>query len=141
MTDPYAIPHLSPDFSEIADRLGRRRRFWFRAIWVSPAGVIVPPVVGVAGTVSGMRKAFGGLSDSGIGDPAALSSHISSVLVYTAAGLAVSVIALVVLIGALIRFFTLPKVPDQTPQNSMHNKSRHDTPQDPVTATSSRTGC
>ena len=85
--------------------------------------MLAPPMIGLVGTVFGMTKAFGDLSASGggIADPAALSDHISTVLVSTAAGLVVSVIAFIVLVGVLIRFFTLPKVPSQL-LNSKHNK-------------------
>lgn len=123
MTEPYETPQSLPDTSEVADPLRRRRSFWFRAIWVSVIGVIAPPMIGLVGTVFGMTKAFGDLSASGggIADPAALSDHISTVLVSTAAGLVVSVIAFIVLVGVLIRFFTLPKVPSQL-LNSKHNK-------------------
>jgi biopolymer transport protein ExbB len=72
-------------------------------------------MIGLVGTVFGMRKAFGELGSSGIGDPAALSGHIGEVLVYTACGFIISVVAFIVLVGALIRFFTLPKVSDPTP--------------------------
>ena len=123
MTEPYETPQNSPDASETADPLRRRRSFWFRAIWVSVIGVLAPPMIGLVGTVFGMTNAFGELSanGSGIGDPKALSNHISTVLVSTAAGLVVSVIAFIVLVGVLIRFFTLPKVPSQL-LNSKHNK-------------------
>lgn len=86
-----------------------------RTMWFSIAGIIVPPVIGMVGTVLGMQKAFGELGSSGIGDPAALSGHIGDVLVYTASGLIISVVAFIVFVVALIRFFTLPKVPDPTP--------------------------
>ena len=81
-------------------------------------------MIGLVGSVFGMTKAFGELSanESGISDPKALSDHISTALFSTAAGLAVSVIAFIVLVGVLIRFFTLPKVPLLL-LNSKHNKS------------------
>jgi flagellar motor component MotA len=67
-------------------------------------------MVGLVGTVFGMRRAFGELSTSGAGDTAALSEGISVALLSTAWGMAVSVVAFIVLIGVIIRFFTLPKV-------------------------------
>ena len=123
MTEPYETPQSLPNASEAADPLRRRRSFWFRAIWVSVIGVIAPPMIGLVGTVFGMTKAFGELSakGSGIADPAALSDHISTVLVSTAAGLVISVIAFIVLVGVLMSFFTLPKA-TPIPQNSKHNK-------------------
>ena len=74
---------------------------------------------GLIGTVVGMVGAFGELSKSGEADPEALAGDISVSLLTTAWGLVVSVIAFVVLIGVLIRFFTLPKAagaPAQNPQ-------------------------
>jgi hypothetical protein len=109
MNSPYEAPNVSTDLPQISDQLRRHRSFWFRAIWLSLAGVIVPPIIGGAGIVFGMKKAFGELSDSGIGDPAALSNHISSVLIYTVSASIVSLIAFIVLIVAMIRFFSLPK--------------------------------
>jgi len=113
MNEPYETTQNAPNAFETANPLRRRRSFWFRAIWISVIGVIVPPMIGLVGTVIGMTKAFGDLSasENGISNPKALSDNISTVLVSTAAGLIFSVIALIVLIGVLIRFFTLPKVP------------------------------
>ena len=113
MTEPYEHLQVSPNTSRADDPFRRRRSLWFRAIWVSVIGVIAPPMIGLVGTVIGMTKAFGTLSasESGISNPKALSDHISTVLVSTAAGLIISAIALIVLIGVLIRFFTLPKAP------------------------------
>ncbi len=86
-------------------------------------GVIVPPMIGLVGTVFGMTQAFGELSanENNISDLKALSDNISTALVSTAAGLAFSVVALIVLVCVLIRFFTLPKMPPLR-LNSKHNK-------------------
>jgi hypothetical protein len=64
-----------------------------------------------------MRKAFGQLSagGGGSGDTAALSDSISVVLRSTAYGFMISTIAFMVLVGVLIRFYTLPKVPSGAP--------------------------
>jgi hypothetical protein len=115
MKEPYMPPQVSPNSSWNFNQIRLRRIFWIRTIWISVAGVIIPPMIGLVGTVFGMRKAFGELGSSGIGGPAALSGHIGEVLVYTASGLIISVVAFIVLVGALIRFFTLPKAPDPTP--------------------------
>jgi biopolymer transport protein ExbB len=48
-------------------------------------------MVGLLGTVSGMRGAFSSLGSSGIGDPAALSAHIGEVLIATASGLFIAI--------------------------------------------------
>jgi len=121
MSQPHDTPQDPPDTSGIADPFGQRRRFWFRAIWISLTGVVVPPLIGVAGTIFGMRKAFDSLPGTGIDNPAELSKHISDVLIYTASGLATSAIAFIALIVASIRFFTLPKALVQPPQHSMHH--------------------
>ena len=72
---------------------------------------------GVIGTVVGMVGAFGELSKTGEADPEALAGDISVSLLTTMWGLVVSVVALLVLIGVLIRFFTLPKVTGAPPRN------------------------
>ncbi|MEM8955995.1 MAG: MotA/TolQ/ExbB proton channel family protein [Verrucomicrobiota bacterium] len=87
----------------------RQRKFWLRMIWISIACVIIPPFLGLLGTVKGMVGAFGELSQKGAADPEAVAGDISVSLLATAGGLAVSLLAFFVLIGVLIRFFTLPK--------------------------------
>jgi len=67
------------------------------------------PVLGVAGTVFGMTKAFSTLGQSGIADPRALAASIGTALVYTAVGLVLLVVGLVVLITSLVLFVRLPK--------------------------------
>jgi biopolymer transport protein ExbB/TolQ len=119
MTEPYHPPQASLISSATDEPLRRRRKFWLRAIWISIAGVIIPPIFGLIGTVVGMVGAFGELSKTGEADPNALAAGISVSLLTTAWGLIVSAIAFLVLIGVLIRFFTLPKVagtPTQNPQ-------------------------
>ncbi|MBK1884028.1 MotA/TolQ/ExbB proton channel family protein [Luteolibacter pohnpeiensis] len=111
-------PPQAPLTSGATDEQVRlRRRFWLRAIWISIAGVIIPPMLGLAGTVIGMLGAFGELSETGEADPEALAGDISVSLLTTAWGLVVSVIALLILIGVLIRFFTLPKAAGAPTQN------------------------
>ena len=113
MNEPYEISQNPQNASETADQLRHRRRFWFRAIWIAVIGVIIPPMIGLIGTVIGMTNAFRELSasETGIADPAALSGDISTAMVSTAAGLVISVFAFIALVGVLIRFFTLPKAP------------------------------
>ena len=109
MTHPYTSPNQEPTLKSENDKLRRKRMFWFKAIWVSLAGVIIPPLFGLLGTIFGMIRAFGELSETGEADPEALASNISVGLLTTAGGLSISVLALFILIGVLIRFFTLPK--------------------------------
>ncbi|MEX1049644.1 MAG: MotA/TolQ/ExbB proton channel family protein [Akkermansiaceae bacterium] len=61
-----------------------------RVNYLSVIGVC-SPMIGLLGTVVGMKGAFGELGDSGIGDPSALAGHIGHVLVATAAGLFVAI--------------------------------------------------
>lgn len=61
-----------------------------RINYLSVIGVCTP-MVGLLGTVSGMRGAFASLGSSGIGDPTALSMHIGEVLIATASGLFVAI--------------------------------------------------
>jgi biopolymer transport protein ExbB len=61
-----------------------------RINYLSVIGVCTP-MVGLLGTVSGMRGAFSSLGSSGIGDPAKLSAHIGEVLIATASGLFIAI--------------------------------------------------
>ena len=61
-----------------------------RINYLSVIGVCTP-MVGLLGTVSGMRGAFASLGTSGIGDPTALSMHIGEVLIATASGLFIAI--------------------------------------------------
>ena len=61
-----------------------------RINYLSVIGVCTP-MVGLLGTVSGMRGAFASLGSSGIGDPAALAGHIGEVLIATASGLFIAI--------------------------------------------------
>lgn len=61
-----------------------------RVNYLSVIGVCAP-MVGLLGTVSGMRSAFAVLGSSGIGDPSQLSEHIGEVLIATASGLFIAI--------------------------------------------------
>jgi biopolymer transport protein ExbB len=61
-----------------------------RINYLSVIGVCTP-MVGLLGTVSGMRGAFASLGTAGIGDPAALAGHIGEVLIATASGLFIAI--------------------------------------------------
>lgn len=61
-----------------------------RINYLSVIGVC-SPMVGLLGTVSGMRGAFASLGTSGIGDTAELAGHIGEVLVATASGLFIAI--------------------------------------------------
>ncbi len=61
-----------------------------RINYLSVIGVCTP-MVGLLGTVSGMKGAFAELGSSGIGDPGALAGHIGEVLIATASGLFIAI--------------------------------------------------
>lgn len=85
---------------------------------------MIPLMLGVLGTVVGMVGAFGELSETGEADPEALADHISVSLFTTMWGLIFSAIALIALIGALIRFFTLPKMAGRPPAKIQARKAK-----------------
>ncbi len=66
-----------------------------RINYLSVIGVCTP-MIGLTGTVSGMKGAFATLGTQGAGDVSALSGHIGEVLVATAAGLVIAVPAFLV---------------------------------------------
>jgi len=80
--------------------------FWKRAIWCSGALFLFTPMVGVLITVIGMRNAFASLGSNGIGDPAALSTHIGEVLIVTTWSLMAWIPNLIFLILSIIRFLS-----------------------------------
>jgi len=61
-----------------------------RINYLSVIGVCTP-MVGLLGTVSGMKGAFRALKESGSGDAGALSGKIGEVLIATASGLAIAI--------------------------------------------------
>ena len=110
MSDLYDAPEALEVGSLDEKKLKGQRKFWLRAIWISIAGVIVPPMFGLVGTVVGMFGAFNALGEMGEADPEELAGDISVALLTTMWGLVLSLIALFVLVGVLIRFFKLPKI-------------------------------
>ena len=83
-------------------KLNRRRKGWLIAMCVSGFLILIPPILGLGGTVLGMVRAFDKLGRSGDADPEALSSDISLALLTTAGGLVVSLFFLVLFFAALI---------------------------------------
>ena len=100
---PYSPPTEIGSLPSPAE-LERKKIFWNRAAWVSFALFVVPPLLGVIGTVNGMRKAFAALGAQGVGDPKILSAAIGEILIATAAGLLFALPAFVFLIISIIRF-------------------------------------
>ena len=58
-------------------------------------------LVGLAGTVTGMMKAFGELKTSGTGDPSKLNGAIGEVLISTFIGIAVAFVGIVLVTIAI----------------------------------------
>jgi biopolymer transport protein ExbB/TolQ len=92
---PPDIPHPDSD----------KTKFWRRVIWVSAACTVIPPVIGLLGTVRGMIGAMDAMGIEGGSDPETLAENISLALMTTAGGLVVSLIALPIFILALVKFF------------------------------------
>ena len=65
--------------------------FLERGLIVLASVVVIAPMLGFLGTVSGMIKAFENLGSAGIGDPSGLAAAIGEVLVATLTGLAVAI--------------------------------------------------
>jgi len=116
---PNPVPDTPAD-GATCDVIRKRRRGWLITIWVLVGLVIAPPLAGLAGTALAMIEAFARLSESGETDPELLAGAISTALRTTAWGLAFSAVAFTGLVAAMIRFFTLPRLPTHslTPSGS-----------------------
>jgi biopolymer transport protein ExbB/TolQ len=70
------------------------------------AGAILQlsPLLGVAGTIASMMKAFRALGDAGVADPAQLSVSIGQVLVSTATGIALGLGGMACLAAGVLLF-------------------------------------
>jgi biopolymer transport protein ExbB len=55
----------------------------------------ISPFLGLLGTVSGLIRVFGSITEAGLGDPTVLAGGISEALVATFAGLAIAIPALI----------------------------------------------
>jgi len=86
----------------------KRRRFWGRTIGISIAGIVLPPLIGLAGTMIAMVRAFEDPSRAEGTGPDTLAADISASMLATTWGLAVSFAAAIVLVVALLRFRKLP---------------------------------
>jgi biopolymer transport protein ExbB len=91
------------------DATAHNRRLWWRMIWLSVAGIIISPIVGLLGTVVGMTRAFGELRNASVADPSKLSNAISLTMFSTVVGIIIGVVFLVFLIVSIIRYRRLPK--------------------------------
>lgn len=63
--------------------------------YISVIGVCTP-MIGLTGTVSGMKGAFKSLATAGAGDSGAMAGHIGEVLVATASGLIIAIPAFII---------------------------------------------
>lgn len=97
---PYSPPTEIGSLPSPAE-LERKKIFWKRAVWVSLALSAIPPLLGVIGTIYGMRKAFAALGEQGVGN---LAAAIGEVLVATAVGLLFALPGFVLLIISITRF-------------------------------------
>jgi len=73
-------------------------------IWISAAALVIPPLIGLGGTVIGMIGAMDTMGLEGGIDPEALAENISLAMITTAGGLVVSLLALPVFIIAIVLF-------------------------------------
>lgn len=101
MESPYQAP-AAPD----VDLAGasRSKRFYGRAVLACGLGVVIPPLIGLVGTVMGMMGAFGELRQTGSADPSALAGDISVALLTTFWGLVFSVLSLIPFVVFLVLF-------------------------------------
>ena len=77
---------------------------WKIGIGITELLDILPPMIGGVITILGMSNAFAEMGNSGIGDPAALSGHISNVLQATLWGMIVSCAGVVCLVISIVKF-------------------------------------
>jgi biopolymer transport protein ExbB/TolQ len=106
---PNQTPSLLAVTDLATDATARKRRFWLRMMLVNTAILLLSPLVGLMGTVAGMKRAFAALSDTGVAEPQQLSSAIGSSLVSTVGGLVIAAIAFGLLVLSVVRYFLLPK--------------------------------
>lgn len=110
MKETDDIPQSPPEAGRSdLHELRRRRHFWIRAIWISLGAVIVPLMFALIAKLSTMIGMFDKLSRLESAGPEVLQDDMASILHTTQWSLAISAIAFIFLIVALMQFFTLPK--------------------------------
>ena len=92
---------MNPSTSLVLDG---KIRFWSRGIWISALLIFLPPMLGLAAALIGMKQALADMGNSGIGDPPALSGHISMVLLTTLGSLVVSIAGIILCVVSTVRF-------------------------------------
>lgn len=65
-----------------------------RYLGVLDTTITLAPLLGIYGTITGMIRAFGFLSRSGLPDPQLVASGIAEALITTAAGLTIAILAI-----------------------------------------------
>ena len=92
------------------------KRFWGRIALISGLCIVIPPMLGLVGTVIGMVNAFGTLQTAGAADPSELAGDISFALLTTLWGLVFSVVALIPFIVSLVLFLKKRRLCTTPPQ-------------------------
>ena len=96
-------PHLSPAGApNPITRLKRRAKTWLVIMIVSIAGIIIPPLIGLSGTVFGMVNAFDELGRNADANPEELAADLSTSMVTTAVGIIIAILFGFVFLASLI---------------------------------------
>lgn len=97
-------PSLQPEpDATLLHRLRRRTRIWGAIAIVSIFGVVIPPCIGLFGTIFGMVSSFDQLATEGeAADPEVLARGISASLATTAVGIVLALFFGVSLIVSFI---------------------------------------
>lgn len=91
------------------DTAKKKIRFWKIILWFSVAGTVVPPMAGLAGTITAMIQAFDAVGLSGGSDSEALAQDISLSLMSIMGGLFISVLSIPVLVTSLVMIKRIKK--------------------------------
>ena len=101
----------SPAALSIEDQAWRKRRgFWFWNVGISTGLMIAVPMGVILVNLIGMQGAYSNLGTSGA-DVGALAKHIGEVLVATAIGMGLGLIAFIWMVVSIIKLCTLPQPP------------------------------
>ena len=91
-------------------------RRWRNRLFVSIGLMVLPPFVGISGTVIAMVRGFNEASSSNGSDPGKLAGSISASLSSIMLGLVVSLIGLFFFVYCLVRFFSIRQYQKQLQQ-------------------------
>ncbi|MDF1851190.1 MAG: MotA/TolQ/ExbB proton channel family protein [Verrucomicrobiales bacterium] len=110
MSEPPSSLHPVTPPGEVLT-LRKRAKTWLTMVILSVVGIIVPPLIGVSGTVLGMVSAFDEIGRTGGGDPEALASDISGSLITTALGIIIALLfGILFIISLVFWLITLSKI-------------------------------